>query len=135
MRSAQDLWEPSSYVLSKTALLLIDYKKAHIDRIEDPKKRDRVVISTKKLLETARENNIAIVHCLMDTITFHRNPGYKSILVTEGILPLLREKLGVEYLGISGITTSGPVLSNAMHATDLDFVVTVVEEATWDPNE
>ena len=55
--------------------------------------------------------------------------------MTEGVLPLLREKLGVGHLIISGITTSGPVLGSAMHATDLDFVVTVVEEASWDPNE
>jgi len=181
--AAQDPWKPSSYGPSKTALLLLDYEKAHIDMIEDLKRREEVVSSTKKILMAARENNVAIVHCLMDTTsdppatnkgsekwhstikpllaanpdiaveynefamtdaqangegresTFHRNPGYTSALVTEGILPLLREKLGVGHLIISGITTSGPVLGTAMHATNLDFVVTIVEEASWDTNE
>ena len=65
--AAQDPWKPSSYGPSKTALLLLDYEKAHIDMIEDPKRREAVIIATKKLLTTARENNVAIVHCLMDT--------------------------------------------------------------------
>ncbi|RYO77624.1 hypothetical protein DL764_010200 [Monosporascus ibericus] len=67
--------------------------------------------------------------------TSFRNPGYLSAVVAEGILPLLREKLGVGHLIMCGITTSGPVLGTALHATDLDFVVTVVEGASWDPNE
>lgn len=181
--AARDPWKPSSYGPSKTALLLLDYEKAHIDMIEDPKAKETVIMSTKKLLATARENNVAILHCLMDTTsdppitnkgtekwhsmikpllaanpdiaveysdfimtaasahgegcetTFHRNPGYTSALATEGVLSLLREKLDVSHLIISGITTSGPVLGTAMHATNLDFVVTVVEEASWDPND
>lgn len=50
--------------------------------------------------------------------TSYRNPGYLSALAAEGILSLLREKLGVGHLIISGITTSGPVLGTALHATD-----------------
>lgn len=173
-------WKPSSYTKSQTALLLLDYEKAHIDMIEDSKKREAVINATKTLLTTARENGVAIVHSLMDTAvdppatnkgtekwksivkpllaanpdiaaeysefamtgsgndresTFHRNPGYTSALGTEGVLPLLRDRLGIKHLIISGITTSGPVLGTAMHATNLDFVVTIVEEACYDPNE
>jgi nicotinamidase-related amidase len=175
--------KPSSYGPSQTALLLLDYEKAHIDMIQDAKKREQVINATKKLLKTARENNITIVHCLMDTATdppatnkgsekwqslvkpmlvanpeiaaeysefvlpasnstnndrectFHRNPGYTSALVAEGVLPLLRETLDIKHLIISGITTSGPVLGTAIHAANLDFVVTVVEEACYDPDE
>ncbi|KAI1400086.1 putative hydrolase protein [Hypoxylon fuscum] len=181
--ATKDPWKPSSYSPSKTALLLLDYEKAHIDMISDPKRGEAVVNSTKRLLTTARENNVAVVHCLMDTTSdppatskgsekwhsmikpllsanpemaaeygdfaitgasapgggcesiSHRNPGYVSALVAEGMLSLLREKLGVGHLIMSGITTSGPVLGTAMHAIDLDFVVTVVEDASWDPNE
>ncbi|RYP25583.1 hypothetical protein DL768_011460 [Monosporascus sp. mg162] len=64
-----------------------------------------------------------------------RPPGYRSALVAEGILPLLREELGVTHLILGGIATSGAVLGTATHATDLDFVVTVVEDACWDPNQ
>jgi nicotinamidase-related amidase len=55
--------------------------------------------------------------------TFYQNSGYSPALVTEGILPLLREKLGVGHLIISGITTSGPMLATAVNATDLNFVL------------
>ncbi|KAI4591692.1 hypothetical protein KJ359_012667 [Pestalotiopsis sp. 9143b] len=173
-------WKPSSYTKSQTALLLLDYETAHIDMIEDPKKKEAVINATKTLLTTARENGVAIVHSLMDTTvdppatnkgtekwlsivkpllaanpeiaaeysefamtgashdresTFHRNPGHTSALGTDGVLPLLRDGLGIKDLIISGITTSGPVLGTATHATNLDFVVTVVEEACYDPNE
>ncbi|KAK7750528.1 hypothetical protein SLS62_007504 [Diatrype stigma] len=177
-------WKPSSYSPSKTALLLLDYENAHVDMIQDPSRKDAVVNSTKRLLTTARKNNVAIVHCLMDTkmdppatskgtekwlsmikpalsampemaveyggfamtaaadsvgngheSTSYRNPGYLSAFAAEGFLPLLRDKLGVGHLIMAGITTSGPVLGTALHATDLDFVVTVVEDASWDPSE
>ncbi|RYP56100.1 hypothetical protein DL771_012163 [Monosporascus sp. 5C6A] len=181
--ATKDPWKPSSYSPSKTALLLLDYENAHIDMIQDPKRKETLIDSAKKLLFTARKNNVAVVHCLMDTATdppttskgtekwfsmikpalsampemaaeysdfaitaadlpsggrestSFRTPGYLSALVAEGILPLLREKLGVGHLIMGGITTSGPVLGTAMHATDLDFVVTVVEDASWDPDE
>ncbi|KAI5917509.1 putative hydrolase protein [Camillea tinctor] len=183
MTTTQEPWKPSSYGPSKTALLLLDYENAHVGMIQDAGRREKVVHSTKRLLTAARENNVVIVHGLMDTasdppatskgtekwqsvikpmlaanpelvaeysdfvpptadasadareITSHRNPGYLSALVDGGVLSLLREKLGVEHLIISGITTSGPVLGTATHATDLDFVVTVVEDACWDPDE
>jgi nicotinamidase-related amidase len=51
------------------------------------------------------------------------------------MLPLLSQKLGIVHLIISGITASGPVLGTTMHATDLDSVVTVVEDASWDISE
>lgn len=160
--ATEDPWRPSSYNPSKTALLLLDYENAHIDMIPDPKTKEIVVNSTKRLLTAARENNVAIVHCLMDTTqdppimskgtekwlsvikplllanpemaahysdfaipaagptggghesTSSRNPGYMSALVADGIVPLLREKLGVGHLIMSGITTSGPVLGTAL---------------------
>ncbi|KAI0402784.1 putative hydrolase protein [Xylaria palmicola] len=183
MAASNNPWSPSSYSPSKTALLLLDYENAHVSMIQNPEEREKVVQSTKRLLTAARENNVAIVHCIMDTTlnppptskgtekwqsvikpmlaghpelvaeysefavaggapdgdiresTSHRNPAYLSALVAEGLLPLLREKLGVVHLIMSGITTSGPVLGTATHATDLDFVVTVVGEACWDPDE
>lgn len=36
---------------------------------------------------------------------------------------------------MTGIKTSGSVLGTAMHATDLDFIVTMVEDACWDLDE
>ncbi|KAI0886351.1 putative hydrolase protein [Annulohypoxylon maeteangense] len=182
MSPTSEPWKPSSYSPSKTALLLLDYENAHVNMIQDQERREKVIHSTKQLLTAARENNVAIVHCLMDTTidppktskgtekwqsmikpmltanpdmvaeysdfaittetssngresTSHRNPGYLSALVDEGLLLLLREKLGVAHLIMSGITTSGPVLGTATHATDLDFVVTVVGDACWDPDE
>ncbi|KAI0205135.1 putative hydrolase protein [Astrocystis sublimbata] len=184
MAISKEPWKPSSYGPSKTALLLLDYENAHVNMIPSSEEREKVVQSAKRLLTVARENNVAIVHCLMDTTydppptskgsekwqsmikpmlaanpdmvaeyselastnskvadgdvresTSHRNPAHLSALSAEGLLPLLREKLGITHLIISGITTSGPVLGTATHATDLDFVVTVVGEACWDPDE
>lgn len=64
-----------------------------------------------------------------------RPPGYRSALVGKGLLATLRKELGVQHLILGGIATSGAVLGTATHATDLDFVVSVVEDACWDPNE
>lgn len=64
-----------------------------------------------------------------------RAPGYRSALVADGMLATLQQDLGVKHLVLGGIATSGAVLGTATHATDLDFVVTVVEDACWDPNE
>lgn len=64
-----------------------------------------------------------------------RPPGYRSALIVKDLVSLLREDLGVTHLILGGIATSGAVLGTATHGTDLDFVVTVVEEAVWDPNE
>ncbi|KAK8073946.1 hypothetical protein PG994_004845 [Apiospora phragmitis] len=64
-----------------------------------------------------------------------RAPGYRSVLVAEGIVPLLRETPGIKHLILGGIATSGAVLGTATHGTDLDFVVTVVGDACWDPNQ
>jgi nicotinamidase-related amidase len=63
-----------------------------------------------------------------------RAPGYRSVLVAKGLLPLLQE-LQVKHLILGGLATNGAVLGMASHATDLDFVVTVVEDACWDPDE
>jgi nicotinamidase-related amidase len=67
--------------------------------------------------------------------TSFRAPGYRSALVGKGLLSLLREELKVEHLILGGIATSGAILGTASHATDLDFVVTVVEDACWDPDD
>ncbi|KAF7531876.1 hypothetical protein G7054_g8476 [Neopestalotiopsis clavispora] len=64
-----------------------------------------------------------------------RPPGYRSALVGKGLLATLRNELGVQHLILGGIATSGAVLGTATHATDLDFVVSVVEDACWDPEE
>lgn len=64
-----------------------------------------------------------------------RPPGYRSAFVEPGLLPLLRETLGVIHLVIGGIATSGAVLGTAVQGSDLDLVVSVVEDAVWDPND
>ncbi|KAK8028478.1 Isochorismatase hydrolase [Apiospora marii] len=63
-----------------------------------------------------------------------RPPGYKSVLVADGLVPLLRDS-HIKHLVLGGIATSGAVLGTVTHGTDLDFVVTAVEDACWDPNQ
>ncbi|KAK8127949.1 hypothetical protein PG984_009057 [Apiospora sp. TS-2023a] len=63
-----------------------------------------------------------------------RPPGYRSVLVAERLLSLLRDAK-IKHLILGGIATSGAVLGTAVHGTDLDFVVTVVGDASWDPNQ
>ncbi|GAP91920.1 putative isochorismatase hydrolase protein [Rosellinia necatrix] len=171
-------WKPSSHGPSKTALLPLDHETAHVGMVSDTEGGDNVVKSSKTLLEAARRNNVAVLHCLMDTssdplptskgnekwhalikpmiaanpdmvveykdfvagdnsneTTFHRNPGHMSALADESVLRFLREMLGVSHLIMCGITTSNAVLGTAIHANDLNFVVTVVREACWDPDE
>ncbi|VUC28678.1 unnamed protein product [Clonostachys rosea] len=173
---------PSHYPPSQTALLFLDYQNVLVNMIADEERKQKLISSAKELLATARANNVAIIHCLIDTdndppttnkvseqwLTVHkpllgatpelaqeygelapsdspdgvghesvslRPPGYRSVLVNDDLLHLLREKLGVSHLILGGIATSGAILGTATHGTDLDFVVSVVEDAVWDPSE
>ncbi|KAK8080186.1 hypothetical protein PG997_008004 [Apiospora hydei] len=179
--SAASAYKPSSYPLSETALLLLDYQNVLVNMIQDQDQKNKLINSAKTLLDTARQSNVTIVHCLIDTAqdppltnkatelwaTVHRPllastpdsgaeyrdlappanadtsgkesvsvrpPGYRFVLVADGIVPLLRDGK-IKHLVLGGIATSGAVLGTATHGTDLDFVVTVVGDACWDPNQ
>lgn len=64
-----------------------------------------------------------------------RIPGPRSAFAAKDLLPLLRDELGVTSLILGGIATSGAILGTAIQGTDEDFVVTVVEDAIWDPDQ
>lgn len=63
---------------------------------------------------------------------FPRRPGHVSALSSPGILEALRAK-EITSLILCGLSTSGCVLSTVRAAADLDFVVTVAEDACYDP--
>lgn len=63
---------------------------------------------------------------------FTRQPGYISALKSPGLLEELQTK-GVRSLILCGLSTSGCVLSTARAANDHGFVVTIVDDACWDP--
>ncbi|EHY54618.1 hypothetical protein ABEF92_002368 [Exophiala dermatitidis] len=65
-------------------------------------------------------------------LTVLRQPGMLSALESRGLLEILRAR-GVKSLILCGIATSGCVLSTARAATDQGFIVTVVEDACFDP--
>ncbi|KAF2162474.1 hypothetical protein M409DRAFT_58235 [Zasmidium cellare ATCC 36951] len=69
-----------------------------------------------------------------DEPTFFRLPGYVSALRSPGLPQFLMTK-GITSLMICGISTSGCVLRTSMAATDLEFVVTVIEDACADPHQ
>ena len=64
--------------------------------------------------------------------TFTRRPGFVSALLSDGLGAELRRR---EFLSliVSGISTSGCVLSTVRTATDVGYVVTVIEDACADP--
>ncbi len=64
--------------------------------------------------------------------TVVRTPGFVSALESPGLAEVLRVR-GVKSLIIGGISTSGCVLSTARAATDRGFIVTVAEDACFDP--
>ncbi|OCT53694.1 hypothetical protein CLCR_10825 [Cladophialophora carrionii] len=64
--------------------------------------------------------------------TFVRTPGYISALESHGLAEVLRAT-GIRSLILGGISTSGCVLSTARAATDRGFIVTVAEDACFDP--
>ncbi|OAG37851.1 hypothetical protein AYO21_07957 [Fonsecaea monophora] len=65
-------------------------------------------------------------------LSFVRTPGFISALESHGLSSLLKEK-GVKSLIIGGISTSGCVLSTTRAATDRGYIVTVMEDACFDP--
>ncbi|KIW21872.1 uncharacterized protein PV07_12712 [Cladophialophora immunda] len=65
-------------------------------------------------------------------LTVLRTPGFISALESHGLSNLLKEK-GIKSLIIGGINTSGCVLSTARAATDRGYIVTVMEDACFDP--
>ncbi len=64
--------------------------------------------------------------------TVLRTPGLISALESRGLMDELVSR-GVKSLMVCGIVTSGCVLSTARAATDQGFIVTVVEDACFDP--
>ncbi|KAI2615368.1 Isochorismatase hydrolase [Hypoxylon sp. NC1633] len=174
----KDLYEPSAYPPSQTALMFLDYQNILVSMVPSPTK-ETLVKAAESLLAAARKNNVAILHCITDTDsepvatnkvaatwdtqfkpvfsanpqlgaefaafaptkhstsreTVHlRIPGSRSVLAGERVVPYLREELGVTHLILAGIATSGAIMGTMSHGTDINFVVTVVADACWDPN-
>lgn len=177
--SGSNLYKPSEYPPSKTALLFLDYQNILVKMIPSPR-REALINSAETLLAAACQNNVAILHCIIDTdsdpaatnkvtatwatqykpifsadpelgaeyagfaptnnstnreTVFKRAPGIRSAPESQGIVSYLRDTLGVTHLIIGGIATSGAIMGTMSHGTDIDFVISVVEDACWDPNE
>lgn len=65
-------------------------------------------------------------------LTFTRRVGIVSAMKSGGILDFFKSK-GVESLVLCGVSTSGVVTSTARDASDMGFVVSVVQNGCWDP--
>ncbi|ETS87764.1 hypothetical protein PFICI_01592 [Pestalotiopsis fici W106-1] len=87
--------------------------------IKDEKVQQSLIDSVKELLVTARKHSVPIIDCLIDT----------------SIDPPPTSKICAKSLILGVIATSGAVISTAMQAIDEGFVVTVVRDAIWDPDE
>lgn len=165
--------EPTAYPPHKTALLLLDYHGFLVSRIQPQEEKDEFISKIKNIVETARQNAVPVIHCLIgtdqdppqtskmtttwktglkpvinsqpemliepseflnnDDVTVTRRAGVISAMKSDGILEFLRGK-GVESLVMSGIATSGAVVSTARDASDLGFIATVVGNGCWDPS-
>ncbi|EXJ61477.1 uncharacterized protein A1O5_11793 [Cladophialophora psammophila CBS 110553] len=75
---------------------------------------------------------LAVRKHLSPELTVLRTPGSISALESHGLSGMLKEK-GIKSLIIGGISTSGCVLSTARAATDRGYIVTVMEDACFDP--
>ncbi|KAI1191343.1 Isochorismatase hydrolase [Nemania serpens] len=62
---------------------------------------------------------------------YKRAPGRLSVLDDE-VVKYLWDDLGVRHLILAGIGTSGAIMGTMSHGMDLDFVVSVVGDASWD---
>lgn len=69
-----------------------------------------------------------------DDVTFLRRPGTGSALCSPGLAEFLKSK-GIVSLIIAGLPTSGSVARTAFAAGDAEYVVTVISDATVDPDE
>ena len=83
--------------------------------------------------ELGREADILVPrgHSALETVVV-RTPGFISALESYGLTEALRAR-GIRSLILGGISTSGCVLSTARAASDCGFIVTVVEDACFDP--
>lgn len=66
---------PFYYPSSQTAVLLMDYHNFIVGMVQPPEAKEGVISNVKSLLKWARENNILVVHALVD-IT--RSPSESS---------------------------------------------------------
>ncbi|KAI1130047.1 Isochorismatase hydrolase [Nemania abortiva] len=174
---ANNLYDPSAYKPSQTALMFLDYQNLLVNMVPDPTNKT-LIKAAETLLAAARKNNVAILHCISDTNaepaatnkvaatwdaqykpifsanpelgaeyagfaptqestsreTAHtRPPGLRSVL-TDEVVVYLRDHLGVRHLILAGIATSGAIMGTMSQGTDINFVVSVVADACWDPN-
>lgn len=58
---------PSHHKPSATALLLLDYHTKFLDYILNGQIKSKLIASVKTLIRAARESNVPILHCLIDT--------------------------------------------------------------------
>ncbi|KAI1108328.1 Isochorismatase hydrolase [Nemania sp. NC0429] len=63
--TSSDLYKPSAYPPSKTALLLLDYQNVLLDMVPGARKK-AVISAAETLLDAARDNDVVILHCIVD---------------------------------------------------------------------
>lgn len=80
--TSNDSYKPSAYPPSKTALLLLDYQNVLLDMVPWP--RNKTVISAaERLLEAARDNQVAVLHCIVDVHHSDPRPTSKAAATWE----------------------------------------------------
>ncbi|KAI3324139.1 Isochorismatase hydrolase [Xylariaceae sp. AK1471] len=100
-------YEPSAYPPSQTALLFLDYQNFLVNMVPSPT-NESLCNAVKTLLTAARENDVAILHCLADT-SLEPDPTSKVAATWETqYKPLLsaNPQLGIEYAAFAPTESS-----------------------------
>lgn len=102
---------------------------------QEPAKTRKGAERISGMIANVKHNGLADEHDdLADPTekTFTRRAGLYSAMGSSGLEAYLRGK-GIVSLLLAGLSTSGCVMRTSIAAADLEFVVTVVEDACADP--
>jgi nicotinamidase-related amidase len=119
----------------QTALLVMDVQPNIVERLAEP---DEYLGKIKQAVETARGKHIPIIYVVVGF-----RPGFPEVVVTKrrvsaftgSDLEVVLRGLDARHIVLTGIATSGVVLSTLREAADKDYRITVLSDLCADMDD
>ncbi|OQU96298.1 hypothetical protein CLAIMM_02401 [Cladophialophora immunda] len=129
--------------MATTALLVCDIQKGIVDRVQS-QDTESFLQRLSETIEAARKAGIQVIYSDASTqIHAAVAPREGDIVVTKRRvsalygtdLDLILRSLGIETLVISGLSTSGVVMSTVRQGADMDYKLVVLEDLCQDTEQ